>query len=404
MISLRGCGAAICLHLLLSHTLYTEATRGETRMVAPGRRAAPRPVPDWPGEPRLIAARFTQSPPRATVIELNDAAWKALAEGKADRAAALFAEALEIRPDEAVLLFGAGAAAHEQGKPKEAIARLRQAIERNPRLVDASRLLGVIAYDQGDLALAIKTYENALKYAPQNRAMHDQLDAWRAEQSVHSGFEERRSDRFRVMFEGRAEEALAADATAILSSAFWRIGETLGAYPSDTVVAILYTEKQFRDITRAPDWSGGQYDGRIRIPVAGAAQQPALFQRVLTHELTHAILAHVAPRGVPSWLNEGLAQYFDGTSPDQARRRLKASPRRLPLASLERGFDHLNAADAQMAYDESLLAVGLILERPGFGWTRLLHALDGSGSSGRVFESFGLSYADFEATFPLSNR
>src|SRR5262249_59376303 len=141
---------------------------------------------------------------------------------------ALFGEALTIRPDDPVLLFGAGAAAHEQGKPQDAIARLRQAVERNPRLVEASRLLGVIAYDQGDLTLAIKTYENALKYAPQNRALHDQLDAWREEQSVHSGFEERRSDRFRAMFEGRAGEALGADATTSLISAFWRIGDTNG--------------------------------------------------------------------------------------------------------------------------------------------------------------------------------
>jgi hypothetical protein len=383
----------------MSNALYTEATKSEPRFVTPARRDLTRRIRDSVSQPRLMTAAFTQTSPRPTLSELNEAAWKALADGKADRAAALFAEALAIRPDDAVLLFGAGAAAHEQGKPQDAIARLRQAIERNPRLVEASRLLGAIAYDQGDLTLAIKTYENALKYAPQNRAMHDRLDAWREEQSVHSGFEERRSDRFRVMFEGRAEEALAADATAILSAAFWRIGETLGAYPPDTVVAILYTEKQFRDITRAPDWSAGQYDGRIRIPVAGASQQPALFQRVLTHELTHAILARVAPRGFPTWLNEGLAQYFDGSSADQAHHRLKAVPRRIPLASLERGFGQLNGADAQVAYDESLLAVSVILERPGFGWTRLLHALDGSRSTDRVLDSFGLSYADLEAPF-----
>jgi tetratricopeptide (TPR) repeat protein len=400
MLSLRGCGAALCVHLLLSNTVYTEAMKGETGIVSPVVPNFGRPVRhERASQPQLIVARLAQSSPRATLNELNDEAWKALAAGRADRAATLFAEALEIRPDESVLLFGAGAAAHAQGKPQEALARLRQAIDRNPRLVEAARLLGAIAYDQGDLPLAIRTYENALKYAPQNRAIHDQLQAWREEQTAHSGFEERRSDRFRVMFEGRAEEALAADATTILSSAFWRIGETLGVYPSDTVVAILYTEKQFRDITRAPDWSGGQYDGRIRIPVAGATQQPALFQRVLTHELTHAILSRVAPRGVPSWLNEGLAQYFDGSSADQARRRMRSSPRRLPLTSLERGFGHLNGADAQVAYDESLLAIGLMLERPGFGWTRLLRALDGSPTPERVLDSFGLSYADLEAPF-----
>ena len=102
---------------------------------------------------------------------------------------------------------------------------------------------------------------------------------------------------------------------------------------------------------------------------------------------------------MPSWLNEGLAQYFDGSSADQAQRRLRSSPRRIPLTSLERGFGHLNGADAQVAYDESRLAIGVILERPGFGWTRLLHALDGKASAERVLDSFGLSYADLEAPF-----
>jgi tetratricopeptide (TPR) repeat protein len=400
MLGAMGGGATLCVHLLLSNTVYADATKAEVGSVSSVPRNSGGQIQRQPGsEPPPIAARFTQSSPRTTVLELNEEGWKALAAGKPDRAAALFADALAIRPDEPVLLFGAGAAAHDQGKPQEALARLRQAIARNPRLVEAARLLGAIAYDQGDLPLAIRTYENALKYSPQNVAIRDQLQVWREEQNAHSGFEERRSDRFRVMFEGRAEEALAADATAILSSAFWRIGETLGVYPSDTVVAILYTEKQFRDITRAPDWSGGQYDGRIRIPVAGAAQQPALFQRVLTHELTHAILSRIAPRGVPSWLNEGLAQYFDGSSADQAQRRLRSSPRRIPLTSLERGFGHLNGADAQIAYDESRLAIGVILERPGFGWTRLLHALDGKASTERVLDSFGLAYADLEAPF-----
>src|SRR5207245_7017352 len=114
------------------------------------------------------------------------------------------------------------------------------------------------------------------------------VEAGRREAGVHHTFEERRYDRFRVMFEWRAEESLAAQATTVLTSAFWRIGEKLGEYPSNTIVAILYTEKQFRDITRAPEWSDGQYDGRIRLPVAGASQTPELFARVLTRERTRA--------------------------------------------------------------------------------------------------------------------
>lgn len=336
---------------------------------------------------------------QSTVIELNDAGWQALRAQNPDRAAALFREALTVEPDDAVLLFGAGAAARAQGKPREALALLQRAVEHKPRLIEASRLLGQIAYEQGDVALAIRTYEHALKYAPTDAAIGRALAAVRADADVHHSFEERRYDRFHVMFEGRAEESLAARATEVMNSAFWRIGEKLGAYPSDAVVAMLYTEKQFRDITRAPEWSGGQYDGRIRIPVAGATLEPELFERVLTHELTHAIVAHIAPKGVPAWMHEGLAQYFDGSNPHDARARLKAFGRIVPLGNLETGFGRFNATQAQIAYDESLLAVSVILDRPGFGWTRLFHALSAGQPVDRVLDSFGFSYADLESGF-----
>jgi hypothetical protein len=79
------------------------------------------------------------------------------------------------------------------------------------------------------------------------------------------------------------------------------------------VVAVRYAEQQFRDITPGPAWAGGQNDGRIQIPVAGSSRQPEPFDKVLTHELRHAIMAGIAPSGVPARLNEGLAQQFDGT-------------------------------------------------------------------------------------------
>jgi tetratricopeptide (TPR) repeat protein len=336
---------------------------------------------------------------QSQVTELNEAGWKALRDGYGNKAASLFAEALAVRPNDPVLLMGAGVAAHQRGNQKDAIAHLTRAFELNPKLTDAAKLLGRIAFDEGEVDLAIRTYEKALKYAPGDSALAAALVMWRNEAGVHQTFSERRFDRLRVMFEGRAEEALAAQATKVFDSAFFRIGDTLGEYPSNTIVAVLYTEKQFRDITRAPNWAGGQYDGRIRIPAAGAAQSPELFEHVMTHELTHAVIANIVPRGIPTWLNEGLAQHFDGSDPQAARRRLKALGRSVPLRNLESGFGHMGAGDAQMAYDESLLAVEVMADRPGFGWTRLLHRLADGQSFGEAIGNFGFSYADLEAGF-----
>jgi tetratricopeptide (TPR) repeat protein len=351
--------------------------------------------------PALCIILLTLTPlyAQSRVIELNDAGWRALRDDYPDKAAALFEEALTLRPNDPVLLMGSGVAAHERGKQKAAMTLLTRALELNPRLTSAAKLLGKIAFDEGQVDLAIRTYEKALKNAPTDAVLADALNALRRDADVHHTFTEQRFDRLRVMFEGRSEESAASQATKVFNSAFFRIGDMLGEYPSQTIVAVLYTEKQFRDITRAPEWAGGAYDGRIRIPVAGAAQRPELFERVMTHELAHAVIASIVRRGVPTWLNEGLAQYFDGSDPQAARQRMKAIGRSIPLKSLEHGFGHMGATEAQVAYDESLLAVGVMADRPGFGWTRLLHRLADGQSFADAIGNFGFSYADLEAPF-----
>jgi len=328
--------------------------------------------------------------------DLAAAGWKAMRNDNPTRAASLFNEALELAPDDPGLLLGAASAAHALGQQPIAMARLERALELRPQLTPASVLLAHIAFDEGDTDRAIRTLEAARKYAPDDRALAALLARWRSEADAHATFSDRRFERFRVLFEGHAEQSLAMQATTVFDSAFFKIGSVLGEYPADTIVAVLYTEQQFRDITRAPAWSGGEYDGRIRVPVSGADQHPEEFERVLVHELTHAIVAGIAGRRVPTWLNEGIAQHFEGADADAARRRLKASGRAIPLRALERGFLQLNAADARVAYDESLAAADVLFDRPDFGWIRLLHRLRDGATFADAIGFFGFSYEDLE--------
>ena len=80
--------------------------------------------------------------------------------------------------------------------------------------------------------------------------MRGRLTAWREEASLPQNRDAIKDDRFTISFDGPVQQKLAARATSVLSAAFWRIGKALGAHPSAPINVILYSERQFHDITR----------------------------------------------------------------------------------------------------------------------------------------------------------
>jgi tetratricopeptide (TPR) repeat protein len=346
----------------------------------------------------LVVLMFLPAPVAAqsTSAQLAEIGWKALRSNDGDKAASAFGEALSLNPRDPSLQVGAGAAAHMLGRDADALRFLQRAVELEPRLLPASLLLGEIAYSQGNIDLAIRSYERALAQAPGNPQLTARLADWKKEATLHHGFEERRDDRFTVMFEGPGEEQLAVRATTVLDGAFRRIGRTLGEYPTNPITVILYTQKQFRDLTSAPDWSDGLFDGnRIRLPVRGASQDLPQFDRVLTHELTHAVVHSIAARGVPVWLHEGLAMYFEPRDVAEAEARLLESHGFVPLVDLESSFNQLNLQEATLAYDESLVAVRTLIQRIGTGLGLLIQDLGEGQPIEQAIERFGFTYASF---------
>jgi tetratricopeptide (TPR) repeat protein len=332
------------------------------------------------------------------VDESLEAGFAALQKNDADRAATSFRRALAAEPDHPVALYGAGAAATVLGRHTDAIAFLKRSLQIEPRLVQAAILLGEVAHQQGDLSFAIKTYENALTLAPGNTELREKLAAWRSEATVHDNLRAFKDDRFTILFDGPANRVLAERATTVLRDAFWRIGQTLGSYPSNPINVVLYTDKQFHDITGAPEWAGGGFDGQIRMPVGGAAQNLREFDRILTHELTHAMLHSIASRNVPAWLHEGLAMYFEGNDPAVSEKRLVAARAFVPLANLQYGFSGLTSKQADLAYEMSAFAVGALLTRLGQGNLRfVLQDLDRGLELDVAVQRFGLTMADFDA-------
>ncbi|HSC29247.1 MAG TPA: hypothetical protein VLD67_18370, partial [Vicinamibacterales bacterium] len=263
-------------------------------------------------------------------------------------------------------------------------------------------------YSEGDLAGAIHAYELALIHAPDDAFLGGRVDAWRREAELHQRFAQRFGDHFTILFEGPREEEVAARAIALLEATYWRIGTALGAYPNGIVTVVLYTNEQFRDITQSPSWAVAAFDGRIRVPMRGAFDSPGELERVLAHEFTHALVRSLAPRGVPQWLNEGLAQYFEPGARGNARDVPATTsgghdPGRglIPLARLEDTFDGLDARQARLAYTQSALAAHALVDLAGL--TGVLNLLSYVGQGMPFSEAFEratfVSYAEFDRTW-----
>jgi tetratricopeptide (TPR) repeat protein len=342
--------------------------------------------------PSLLAA---QSDPRAALLERDGFA--ALNCGQARAAAEAFREAIAADPRNARLHLGAGMAAALERRDTDARDELERALSLDPQLTAARALLGQIQRRMGDLAAAIRTYEIVVSQAPGEEDLRATLDRWRREAELHDRMQQAVGSHFVVSFEGPAEAALASAAIDSLDRAYWRIGELLGTYPSSPIPVVLYTTEQFRDITRSPAWAAGTYDGIIRVPMRGALEKSDELDRILAHEFTHALVHTLAARGVPTWLNEGLATALEAGDVAWADEQLAAGGA-VPLDRLAAGFGRFSGAEARQAYATSAIAAKRLLdEAGGFAVANLVRDL----GRGEAFEPAFLhriqrSFADFD--------
>jgi tetratricopeptide (TPR) repeat protein len=320
--------------------------------------------------------------------------WEALQAGDGEKAASAFRMLLASNPNDARALVGAGIASHLNGRDDQALSYLKRAVQAAPDSIDALYYLGNAAYAQGDLDLAIKSYEHVLKLSPGERTVAKQLEDWKKEAALHGSYTAQPTARFNVMFEGATQQEIATRVSAVLEAAYARIGQRL-SYPPETVTAILYTGEQFRDITKSPSWAAAAYDGRIRIPVRGALNVPSELERIVTHEYVHAVIHQLYPR-VPEWLNEGLATYLEPGDHAWLTARLRGAEEKIPMARLSEAFQTGDATDAAIAYAESYVGARILAERLGQNLPVFLQYVSNGTTVDQALELFGISAADVE--------
>ena len=261
----------------------------------------------------------------------------------------------------------------EANQPGKALAMLEIEIQkrRDPALLS---IAGVAAWRADEGKRALEYWRESLSLAP-NSGLEKLYQRVEKEQTHDQSGEKLYGVRVVLRYDrDTVPVETARGMVGAVDSAYARVSQQLGCYAEEKIVTIIQSRDAYKKATDAAEWSGGQYDGRIRVPVMSGQQMDARQEQVLAHETTHACMAMLGEW--PSWLQEGMAQKLSGeTLPAEARTRLAelAKAGQLPkLEALRRGWSGLDTQSARLAYALALEAVDALYDNFGTDGVRNL--------------------------------
>lgn len=295
-----------------------------------------------------------------------------------------------LKEDERALT-GAGLSHFKLGHYDRAVRFLEDSIRRGGDDFLARKFLALSYYKMDDLQRSALNAERVLALR-EDVEMEKFLKKVSAELNAQSNRVDEETLHFKAVFDGYRHGVVSRTVLGILEDAYAELGREFGHFPEDPVTVVLYTERDFFDVTMLPAFTAGAFDGKIRLPVKGLEDESRESMRhVLFHEYVHA-LVHSITQNAPLWLNEGLAEYL-------VPRGFKKTGQALPLKSLERAFPLNDQALTIAAYIVSYSAVYHLAERHGlYRLKELLFALGRrEGLNEAFYSSFYVTYDEFVA-------
>lgn len=267
---------------------------------------------------------------------------------------------------------------------------LQQARKLGGDSAESLYFLGRLHYDAGETDKALEFWEKATAMAPSDPFLSGLMDKMRREQVVEAKMERGHSSRFIVSYdteEVKTDIALAV--LDVLEQIYNGVGTDLSSFPEARVPVILYTKRDYREVTRSPGWSGGLYDGKIRLPIGGIVEITPDLRGTLRHEYTHAVVREISKGNCPVWLNEGIAELQGRLEFNTPLRELEKAVRTgefIPLQRLEAGFATLGTSEVHLAYEQSYALVNFMVAT--YGWHRMRTILSNLGEGMPIDKAF----------------
>ena len=288
--------------------------------------------------------------------------------GSFETAARYLSRADGLFPNNAIIMSHYGSVLMRLGRFKEAESLALRASQLDPEMAAAFAVLGYSELQLGKLKEGIAALQRSIKIQPSSQVAEVLKKAQR-ELAAEGDFSEENSVHFSMRYEGgQAPAQFRREILQTLEHHFDDLSRDLDFVPREMIPVVLYTDKQYFDVTQAPTWSGALYDGKLRMPISGLSAMTPDLSRVLKHELTHSFINAIAKNRCPTWLNEGIAQLEEPRSTRSQGSRLAAlytTQHNIPLNELEASFVRLTPAEANVAYAQSLFSVEYIRDTYG---------------------------------------
>ena len=321
-------------------------------------------------------------------------------ENSYEAAAASFDSARELFPDMPRFYVMRGIALYYSKYPDAAQNELERARGIGGDAPDILFYLAKIQYDAGNLAAAVEFLEKAVALKPDFHAATEMLAKLKREISVEKSMDRGYSSKFVISYDAEMKSPLAGDILSTLEDAYSDVGRDLSTFPTGRITVILYTRKDYKSVTAGPDWSGGLYDGKIRLPVGGAQELNDQLKSVLFHEYTHVVVQEITHGNCPTWLNEGLAE-LEGrkiySHPLVDLERAAARGAFIPFAKMESGFTALSSKEAALSYQQSYSLVNFMVN--SYGWPKVTEILLNLGAGMTSTTAIKKAMADFGLDF-----
>ncbi len=318
--------------------------------------------------------------------------------GNLEQSLAHAERALSLAPDQLTLLLNVAYLHLRRSEYSLALEQLDRARRLAPDSPDVTKLAGWADYGLNKLPQAVAEWKRSLDLRP-DEELAAALKKAEQDANIETNFEEGISAHFVLRYDGGAAPDLARAVLVELEGDFNSMASLLNYTPAEPIAVILYTNKDFADITRAPAWVGALNDGRIRVPVQGLLTVTPGLSHALRHELAHSFVSQKTRGNCAVWLQEGIAQWAEGMHPNDDAALLVDLYNRSDdpsLVSLEKSWLALPPDFARVAYAWSLATVeGIVQSGSSADIVGVLDALAaGSSTEGAIRNVLRENYAD----------